>query len=275
MATIGNILIEVCIDSVESAINAVEGGADRLELCANLGAGGGTTPSLGLLKLVKQAVKDIPIMVMIRPRVGDFLYSDFELEVMLEDIRTFKDQGVRGFVVGILTKDGRVDVERMRRVVDEILPLEVCFHRAFDMTKDGEAALRDIMDIGGVSRILTSGQEPTAIQALPKIESLFQLSKTLTDHEVWGLTILPGSGINAKTVPELLARLLPLGLREIHLSGGRWLPNNMVFKRPNMGMGLGGESDWGVWRSQTDKVRDVRRIVDTMLEDFVRKKAAM
>ncbi|KAJ3569720.1 hypothetical protein NP233_g4867 [Leucocoprinus birnbaumii] len=273
MAAIGNILIEVCVDSVESAMNAVEGGADRLELCANLGAGGGTTPSLGLLRLVKQAVKEVPIMVMIRPRVGDFMYSDLELEVMLEDIRAFRELGVRGFVVGVLTREGRIDIEKMRKIVDEILPLEVCFHRAYDMTKDGDTALREIMEIGGVSRILTSGQEPTVSQGLTKLESLFNLSKSLTDHEVWGLTILPGSGINAKTVPEILNRLLPLGLRELHLSGGQWIPNGTSFKRPNMGMGLGGESDWGVWRTQTNKVREVRRIVDATMAEFVRQNA--
>ncbi|EKM84040.1 hypothetical protein AGABI1DRAFT_110635 [Agaricus bisporus var. burnettii JB137-S8] len=274
MASVGNILIEVCVDSVESAISAVEGGADRLELCANLGAGGGTTPSLGLLKMVKQAVKDTPIMVMIRPRVGDFLYSDLELEVMLEDIRTLRDYGIRGFVVGILTRDGRVDIDRMRKIVDEILPLEVCFHRAFDMTKDAETALRDIMEIGGISRILTSGQETTVVQALSKMESLYNLSKSLTDHGVWGLTFLPGSGINAKTLPEILERLLPLGLREIHLSAGRWVANGMVFKRPNMGMGLGGESDWGIWRTQRDMVKDVRRVVDIKVEEHMRRKDA-
>jgi len=116
--------------------SAANGGADRLELCTNLGSGGGTTPSLGLLKLVKDAVKEIPIMVsptlfyeyvnalmfspnevMIRPRVGDFVFSELELEVMLEDIRTFRDLGIRGFVVGILTREGCVDIERMRRPV--------------------------------------------------------------------------------------------------------------------------------------------------------------
>jgi copper homeostasis protein len=107
------------------------------------------------------------------------------------------------------------------------------------------------------------------------MESLFQLAKSLTDHEVWGLTILPGSGINAKTVPEILARLLPLGLREIHLSGGRWVPNGMVFRRPNMGMGLGGESDWGIWRTQMDKIKGVRKIVDATLEEFIRHKGTL
>ncbi|KAL9716403.1 hypothetical protein Ac2012v2_000850 [Leucoagaricus gongylophorus] len=248
--------------------SAANGGADRLELCTNLGSGGGTTPSLGLLKLVKDAVKEIPIMVMIRPRVGDFVFSELELEVMLEDIRTFRDLGIRGFVVGILTREGCVDIERMRRPVSSSI---LCFHRAFDMTKDGDTALRDIMEIGGVSRIMTSGQEPMVAQALTKLEHLFRLSSTLTDHEVWGITILPGSGINAKTVPEILSRLLPLGLREIHLSGGQWVPNDMIFKRPNMGMGFGGGSEWGIWRTQTDKIREVRKIVDETLAEFVRK----
>lgn len=112
------------------------------------------------------------------------------------------------------------------------------------------------------------------MQALSKLESLYNLSKSLTDHEVWGLTILPGSGINAKTIPEVLTRLLPSGLKEIHLSGGRWVANGMGFKRPNMGLGLGGESDWGVWRTQTDRVKEVRRMVDIHVEEYMRCKDA-
>lgn len=119
-----------------------------------------------------------------------------------------------------------------------------------------------------------SGQETTVVQALSKMESLYNLSKSLTDHGVWGLTFLPGSGINAKTLPEILERLLPQGLREIHLSAGRWVANGMVFKRPNMGMGLGGESDWGIWRTQRDMVKDVRRVVDIKVEEHMRRKDA-
>lgn len=120
-------------------------------------------------------------------------------------------------------------------------------------------------------RPFPSGQEATVAEALPKLETLFNLSRALTDSEVWGLTILPGSGINSKTVSEILSRLLPLGLKEIHLSGGQWVPNDMAFKRPDMGMGFGGESDWGIWRTQTDEVREVRRIVDEMLAEFIQK----
>ncbi|KAG6837654.1 hypothetical protein H0H93_004930 [Arthromyces matolae] len=134
-----SILVEVCVDSVQSAItlDAAQAGADRLELCANLGLGGGTTPSLGLLKSVQKEVS-LPIMVMIRPRTGDFLYSHHELQVMLQDIRIFKGNNVRGIAVGILNREGTVDVKRMKIVLEAALPLEVCFHRAFDMTRDAE-----------------------------------------------------------------------------------------------------------------------------------------
>ncbi|KAI0936948.1 hypothetical protein AcV5_004965 [Taiwanofungus camphoratus] len=173
------LLIEVCVDSVESAIAAKQGGADRLELCANLGVGGGTTPSLGLLRAVQRAVPDTPIMVrplyavgsdhllspypdelwlmqaMVRPRTGDFLYSEAERNVMLEDMYIFKQSGASGVVFGILRKDGTVDVERVTRLANEAFPMQVCFHRAFDMTRDPIEALNDIWSIPHMTRILT------------------------------------------------------------------------------------------------------------------------
>ncbi|KAG6841781.1 hypothetical protein C0991_007110 [Blastosporella zonata] len=297
MAVVSSLVIEVCVDSVQSAINAVQGGADRLELCANLGVGGGTTPSLGLLKSVQREVDGLPIMAMIRPRTGDFLYSDQELQVMLEDIHVFKEQGVRGIVVGILDKDARVDVERMKLFVVLLITVSlwftgasielsmrlfhlkvtirqtisssigsdlnsVCFHRAFDMTRDADEALRDIESIGGISRILTSGQGKRALEALSTLASLFRTTKELNGDERWGLTILPGSGVNATTVAPILDALLPLGLQEIHLSGSRWFQGGMRFKREGMGMGIGGDGDWGVWMVDGEKVSEVRNIAD-------------
>ncbi|KAJ7459094.1 copper homeostasis CutC domain-containing protein [Mycena galericulata] len=253
------IVIEVCVDSVRSALNAVRGGADRLEVCGNLGVGGGTTPSLGLLKSIQRAV-DVPTMAMIRPRTGDFLYSHEEIEVMLEDIRVFKREGVRGVVLGVLRADGRVDVDTTKRLVDEALPLEVCFHRAFDMTRDAAEALRDVISIGGISRILTSGHGQTVLESLHILKELCQTTRKLAEDLPWVLSILPGSGINTETVDPILNALLPLGVMEIHLSGGSWVESGMTHRQAGLGMGVG-ESEWNIWETSENKVREVRRLV--------------
>lgn len=185
---------------------------------------------------------------------------------MLEDIHIFKKCGVGGVVVGILDKDGRVDVDRMKQIVDEALPLEVCFHRAFDMTRNVDEALRDIESIGGISRILTSGQGKSVLEALPVLESLFCTTKELIEDEPWGLTILPGSGINPQTIGPILDSLLPLGLQEIHLSGANWKGGGMLFKREGMDMGIGGDRDWSAWVTNAQIIREVREIVDARWE---------
>ncbi|KAF8899048.1 copper homeostasis protein CutC [Infundibulicybe gibba] len=233
-----SILIEVCVDSVASAKNAVRGGAGRLELCGSLGLGGGTTPSIGLLKAVQRAV-NIPIMVMIRPRVGDFMYSEEEIEVMMEDVDAFRKHGVQGVVVGMLTADGRIDVERMKRFIDEAFALEICFHRAFDMTRDADEALRDIISIGGISRILTSGHAQSVPDGLPTLARLLESTRQLTKGEHRALSILPGSGIGPRSIGRILDALRPQGLREIHMSGGSWQDGGMKFQRAeSLGMGV-------------------------------------
>ncbi|KAJ7269402.1 copper homeostasis CutC domain-containing protein, partial [Mycena haematopus] len=264
--------IEVCVDSVRSALNAVRGGADRLEVCGNLGIGGGTTPSIGLLKAIQNSV-DVPLMIMVRPRTGDFLYSEHEIEVMLEDIRVFKQHNVCGVVLGALKPDGRVDIEVTKRLVDEALPLQVCFHRAFDMTSDPAKALADVMSIGGVSRILTSGHGPTALGSLDILESLFEKTQNLAKELPWVLDILPGSGINSETAGPLLDVLLPLGLLELHLSGGSWEESGMVHRQHGLGMGVG-ESEWNVWVTSEDRVRSVRRVADAVWAEYARSEVA-
>ncbi|KAF9015711.1 copper homeostasis CutC domain-containing protein [Cyathus striatus] len=252
------VLLEVCVDSVESAVNAVSAGADRLEVCGNLGLGGGTTPSLGLVKSIQRSVKDVPLMVMIRPRVGDFVYSRQEIETMLEDIRIFKICAVRGVVFGVLTKDGVVDVESLKRLADEALPMEICFHRAFDLTRDPVEALRDVINVGGISRILTSGHGRKAPDNIPSLQALFRTLKELVEEDVWGPNIMPGSGINAETIPTVVSQLLSFGLCEMHLSGGEWIESEMVFRREGMDMGLGNGKDWSIWRTSQDKVREAK-----------------
>jgi len=197
---------------------------------------------------------------MIRPRTGDFLYSADEIEVMLEDIRVFKAHGVRGVVFGALTADGRVDVEVTKRLVDEALPLEICYHRAFDCSRDPAKALQDVMSIGGISRILTSGHGQTVLQSLDTLKELCQTTKKLAEDLPWVLRILPGSGINLETVGPILGALLPLGVMEIHLSGGSWVESGMIHRQAGMGMGVG-ESEWNIWETSEDKVKEVRRLV--------------
>ncbi|CCL98135.1 uncharacterized protein FIBRA_00129 [Fibroporia radiculosa] len=285
------ITVEVCVDSVESAVAAAKGGANRLELCGNLALGGGTTPSIGLFQAVRSAVTDVTIMlavagsgtvpfpgrwiraivpiVMIRPRTGDFCYTPDEFAIMREDIRAFKHAGAHGIVMGVLTKDGRVDIGRSATLASEAAPLQVCFHRAFDMTRDPMEALNDVRSIEHVTRILTSGHRPTAPSSLPTLRALLEASAP--DTPVKGghsLGILPGSGINSSTVRPLLDALLPHGLRAIHLSGGSWIPGTMEFRREGMGMGIGGEGEWGVWRTSEERVRQVRHIADEAWEEY-------
>ncbi|KAF8140555.1 copper homeostasis CutC domain-containing protein [Boletus edulis] len=264
------LVVEVCVDSVASAVAAVRGGADRLELCGNLGYGGGTTPSIGLLQSVKKAVPNVPIMVMVRPRTGDFVYSEEEVIVMLQDISAFKEYGVQGVVFGALTAAGDVDERLVRRLVSAAVPLEgeslchattrvypwnvVCFHRAFDMTRDLKSAWKTLTEMTGITRVLTSGRckdvnSPEALEALAWMFDAARLSST---------KVLPGSGINISTIPVLCKALLSHGLDEIHLSGGRWVDGRSVHRPDGMGMG-----EWSIWKTDEEAIRKVRNFVDT------------
>ncbi|XP_067858110.1 copper homeostasis protein cutC homolog isoform X2 [Heptranchias perlo] len=172
MAT--DVLMEVCVDSVESAVNAERGGASRIELCSSL-MEGGTTPSIGLLQVIKRYV-NIPVFAMIRPRGGDFFYSDSEIEVMKADIKLAKANGVDGTVFGALTEDGRVNAEVCMELIAESRPLPVTFHRAFDMVHDPTVALECLISLG-FERVLTSGCDSTALEGLPTIRHLVEQAK--------------------------------------------------------------------------------------------------
>lgn len=219
-----SIILEICLDSVESAIAAERGGAGRVELCADL-LEGGITPSAGLISAVRSRIS-IGLQVMIRPRGGDFCYTVEEFEVMRQDILTAKRLGADGVVFGILEADGSVDVQRIRQLVDVARPLNVTHHRAFDMASDLFRALDDIISTGA-DRILTSGGEATVAAGLPVIKRLVEAAKGR-------IVILPGGGITGNDVRHIVEQT---GVREIHAGVDSTLPSPMRFRNEKIAMG--------------------------------------
>ena len=197
-------LVEVCVQNLEAALVAQKAGADRIELCSELGLGG-ITPSFGL---VKSAVKhlNIPIHVLVRPRAGDFVYSDFEFEAMTADVQAFKEIGVAGIVIGILDNDGAIDSARMTRVREETEGLHLTFHRAFDLLAEPMDSL-DRLEGMEIDTILTSGQKKQASDGIPLLFELHYRAKTIT--------VMPGGGIR----PGNIAKFHKAGFAAIHFSG--------------------------------------------------------
>ena len=215
---------EICANSVASCKAAQEGGADRVELCAGIPEGG-TTPSYGMIATARKNIS-IGLNVIIRPRGGDFLYSEDEIQEMIEDIRTAKSLGADGLVFGCLNADGSVDMEVMKRLMDAAGDTPVTFHRAFDHCSDPYKALEDIISCG-CCRILTSGCRPTALEGA---ELLAELVKRAGDR----IIIMPGCGIKEGNIAEI-ARLS--GAREFHFSARESVESGMIFRNPQVAMG--------------------------------------
>ena len=196
--------VEICANSYESAINAEKAGADRIELCTEL-AVGGITPSYGLIKKV---IEDISILVnvLIRPRSGDFSYSDAEFDIMKRDIMFCKEQGCNGIVSGVLKIDNTIDLLRTKELIEFSKPLSFTFHRAFDWVENPQKAIEKLVDLG-VQRVLTSGQEISAVSGLELLKILHQQCEDR-------LIILPGGGVNEENVVQFKNT----GFKEIHFS---------------------------------------------------------
>ena len=219
-----NIALEICADSVESCIEAQRAGAGRVELCAALFEGG-LTPSAGCIALAKQKI-NIPIHVLIRPRGGDFCYSETEFEIMLRDLQFVKEAGCEGVVIGILKPDGTIDQERSSILIAAARPMSITFHRAFDMTPDPIAALETLIELG-VDRLLTSGQEKTALEGS---ELIYQLVQKARER----IIIMPGGGITDRNIARLRRETTA---KEFHLTARKKITGQMNYQNDRVNMG--------------------------------------
>ncbi len=247
-------LIEGCVDSYLSAAAAVRGGADRLELCADL-AIGGTTPSPTLFEQIKRD-HDIPVNVLIRPRFGDFLYDPWELDEMAGEIARFRDLGANGVVIGVLTPEGELDRDRMRRLIDRAEGMEVTLHRAFDMTKDPFASLEAAVELG-CSTILTSGQARSAPEGAELLGELYRRAAGRID-------IMAGSGVKRNNIRALYEKT---GIRSYHTTGRRGSVNSgMVYRKKEVSMGLPSLSEYELWRTDEEEFRACAQTVHALEE---------
>lgn len=241
-------ILEVCVDSVESAVNAEAGGADRIELCGDLIVGG-ITPSLALYERIREKI-NIPIHVLLRPRFGDFLYSEEELEVLVRQAKAFARAGADNLVIGCLTPDGHLDLEAMKRIIDAANGTPINLHRAFDMCCDLDEALENAKKLGVVS-ILTSGGYASAIEG---IEVLDRLKKNAGD-----IDIMAGAGMNAKNIKYMMNKS---SLTAFHMSGKKTLQSKMEYRNPRVNMGLPSLSEYEIIQTDVNEIHAAKLVMN-------------
>lgn len=243
-------LIEICISDVEGAVLAERAKADRVELCSDLFEGG-LSPSIGTVRTVKKQTT-ITVNAMVRPRGGDFCYTDLEFEVMKEEVKAFKEEGVDGIVFGILTPDGNIDIARSKELISLARPLSATFHRAFDMVSDPYKALDDLIFLG-VDRVLSSGLEATAFEGA---ELLRELKERAKDK----IIIMPGCGIktrNFKRIDDIVHA------KEYHMTLSSSRPSLMTFHPGHIYMGgTLRQSEFTISCSDEGKIRAMMEMLD-------------
>lgn len=239
---------ELCAYSVEACRIGAELGVDRVELCASP-AEGGVTPSLATIERVAE-IKGLDVSVMIRPRGGDFLYSDDEFQTMLRDIEHARKAGATGVVFGILTADGKVDVERTRVLVEAAGEMETTFHRAVDMTDDYVAAVEAVIE-AGCKRILTSGGYDKAIEGRDNIARAVEISRGRIE-------IMAGSGVVAANAKELI----DLGVDALHFSAKTMVAGGMKYRNPRISMGgTSAVDEFAIRTVDTNEVNEILKLI--------------
>jgi copper homeostasis protein len=245
------IVVEVCVDSVASALAAERGGAQRIELCSDL-LEGGVTPSLGLLSVVRSKVS-IGVHPIIRPRPGDFCYSEAEFEIMRRDIELAKREGADGVVLGLLKANGRVDIERTRALIELARPLSVTFHRAFDVSANLLEAFEDVCATGA-DRLLTSGGKQECLQGVDTVARLVQASGGR-------LAVMAGGRIGIKNASHIVERT---GVSEIHVGLATPVNGANIHKNsPRLSLGKAHDPEFQRTEVLEESVRDLIRAIST------------
>lgn len=248
----GKYVLEACVDSVQSALAAERGGADRIELCANLVIGG-TTPDINLFHEIRKHTQ-IPARVLLRPRFGDFCYDEHEYEILLEDIRMFREAGAEGIVVGSLNPDGTLNEHHMEGFKRAAGNMGVTLHRAFDMCADPMKTIEKARSMG-IDTILTSGQAPDCLAGSGLIADLVSLAGQ-------DMTILVGAGVSAPVI-EQMHRLTRA--KAYHMSGKITMNSRMAFRRETVHMGLPGLSEYEIWQTGEENIRKAREVLDRLV----------
>jgi copper homeostasis protein len=244
--------LEICVDSVQSAMDAQEAEATRVELCDNLFEGG-TTPGYGTITAARKNL-DIDLNVLIRPRAGDFLYTDLEYDIMRKDVDICGECGADGIVIGILRADGTIDSERTSKLVELAHPMSVTFHRAFDMCADPVRGLEDII-VSGADRLLTSGQKNTAAEGSDLLSDMVKQAGQR-------IIIMPGSGINETNI-EAIAK--HTGASEFHLSARKVIDSLMTFRKEGITMcNTPGYNEFTRKVADPDKIRNIVKILSNL-----------
>lgn len=242
--------LECCVDSVESALAAEVGGADRLELCASLVIGG-TSPSLALFGQVKECCT-LPVRVLLRPRFGDFLYTDHEYRILRREVELFRAAGAEGIVIGCLREDGSLHRERMQELAEAAGDMKITLHRAFDVCADPIRTYEQAQELG-IDTVLTSGQESDCLKGMPLLQRLCELQK-----ETGGPQVMAGAGVT----PDVIRRFLAdTDITAYHLSAKKIVDSGMRYRREGVPMGLPAMSEYSIYRTDQDVVAQARRVL--------------
>ncbi len=238
----GKFILEACVDSPESAAAAERGGADRLEMCGHLIIGG-VTPDEWLYRAIREK-SSLPVRVLIRPRFGDFCYTEDEFSMMKRQVEHFRTLGADAVVIGCLKPDGTLDLECMKRLIDAAGPMEITLHRAFDVCRDPYEALEQAIELG-IGTILTSGQESSSLKGQ---DCLKKLQEQAGDR----ICLMAGAGVEEAVIRKLYETT---GIHAYHMSGKRVEPSAMNYRREGVPMGLPGISEFEIWRTDENEIR--------------------